>query len=347
MKVLYFGSYDPDYSRNRILISGLRQNGVEVLECRDNTPGIKKFINLFKKHWKLRDKYDAVVVGFLGQQMVPFAKLISRKPLIFDAFLSLYDSNVFDRRTTKSGSVSSWHYWFLDWVSMSLADVVLFDTDQHINYAAKEFKIKKDKFKRIFVGTDDKVFCPREKHSNSAFTIHFHGSFIPLQGIECIIKAAKLLENDEIQFNILGDGQTYGRMKDLAEVLKTHNVNFINRVEYDKLPEYINQGDVCLGIFGHTPKASRVIPNKIYEYVAMRKPVITADTPAIKELFDGRDMVLIQSNPEDLASAILKLKNSPGFRQDLADSAYNKFKKFAIPAVLGQELKKIVGELLR
>src|SRR3989344_6336412 len=109
MRILYFGSYDPNYARNRVLIDGLRQNNVEVIECRDDSPGIRKFINLFKKHRQLKNQYDVMVVGFLGQQIVPFAKLITRKPIIFDSFLSLYDSNVFDRKTVKKGSVRSFY----------------------------------------------------------------------------------------------------------------------------------------------------------------------------------------------------------------------------------------------
>ena len=45
LKILYFGFYDPNYARNSVLISGLRQNGVEVIECRDNSSGVRKFIN--------------------------------------------------------------------------------------------------------------------------------------------------------------------------------------------------------------------------------------------------------------------------------------------------------------
>ncbi|MEK7589178.1 MAG: glycosyltransferase [Patescibacteria group bacterium] len=346
MRVLYFGMYDPLYARNRVLMSGLRQNGVEIIECQDNSPGILKFIRLFRKHWQVRGDYDVMVVGFLGQIIVPFAWLITSKPIIFDAFISLYDSNVYDRKIIIPGSFLAHYYWFLDWLSMRLADSVLFDTNEHISYAAKEFRIKNDKFRRVFVGTDEKVFHPREGRNNSAFAVHFHGSFIPLQGIDCIIKAAKLLENDEIKFNILGDGQTYPEIKKLAGDLEIKNVNFINRVEYGKLPEYINQGNICLGVFGQTAKTNRVIPNKVYEYAAMRKPIITADTPAIRELFNEGDMILIQSNPENLASAILKLKNNPGLRESLADNAYNKFKRFATPEILGRELKQIGEKLL-
>ena len=36
MRILYFGSYDSDYARNRVLIKGLRVQEVDVIECRDN-----------------------------------------------------------------------------------------------------------------------------------------------------------------------------------------------------------------------------------------------------------------------------------------------------------------------
>lgn len=346
MKILYFGIYDPDYARNRVLINGLRQNGVEVIECRSSLKGLSKFFDLFSKHRKLKLNYDLMIVGFLGQQIVPFAKLITSKSIIFDAFLSLYDSNVLDRKTTKPFSLKSCYYWFLDWLSMRLADAVLFDTYEHISYAAREFRIKKNKFRRIFVGTDEKLFCPREGNDNPAFTAHFHGSFIPLQGVDCIIRAAKLLENEEIRFNILGNGQTYSQTKSLSSDLEIKNIDFINRVEYAKLPEYISRADVCLGIFGKTPKAKRVIPNKIYECAAMRKPIITSDTPAIKELFNEGDMLLIKPNPEDLASAILKLKNNPELGKSLAGNAYKKIKMFATPEILGRELRQIAEGLL-
>jgi len=83
MTVLYFGFYDPLFTTNKVLINGLRQNGVLVLECYDHSPGLKKFLKLFFKHWKLRNEYDAMIIGFAGQLAVPFAKIITRKPVIF------------------------------------------------------------------------------------------------------------------------------------------------------------------------------------------------------------------------------------------------------------------------
>ena len=345
MTVLYFGSYNPEYARNRVLIDGLRQNGVEVIECRDNSSGVRKFINLFKKHWQLRNRYDVMVVGFLGQQIAPFARLITRKPIIFDAFLSLYDSNVFDRKTVRRGSVRAFYYWILDWLSMHLADVVLFDTKQHIKYASKEFGININKFRKIWIGAADSIFYPMPKPNSEKFLVVFHGSFIPLQGIEYILKAAKICEKDGIRFLVIGDGQEKKKMLRLADELSLKNVEFAGFMSQEWIREKIALADVCLGIFGDTQKTQRVIPNKVYECLAMQKPVITADTPAIRELFDEEDMALVKvANPESLASAVLRLKNDSNLADRLAVAGYNKFKNNASPHVLGGRLKDIINE---
>ena len=345
MTILYFGSYNPDYARNRVLIDGLRQNGVEVIECRDNSSGVRKFINLFKKHWQLRNRYDVMVVGFLGQQIAPFARLITRKPIIFDAFLSLYDSNVFDRKTVKRRSIRAFYYWILDWLSMRLADIVLFDTDQHIKYASKEFGININKFRRIWIGASDNVFYPMPKSNSEEFLVIFHGAFIPLQGIEYILKAAKICEKDGIHFLIIGDGQEKKKMIRLSDKLGLKNVEFVGFMSQEWIREKIARADVCLGIFGDTQKTQRVIPNKVYECLAMQKPVITADTPAARELFDENDIMLVKAaNQESLAAAIIRLKKNPELMSKIAVNGFNKFKNKASPRVLGGELKDIISE---
>ena len=339
MNILYFGMYDPSYARNSILISGLRNNGVNVLECTDRSPGLRKFINLYRRHRKIR--YDVMIIGFMGHMIVPFAKLITNKPIVFDAFLSMYDSNIFDRKLAGRFSIKAAYYWFLDWLSMHLADRVLLDTDAHIEYASKTFHVRREKFARIWIGAQDRIFYPRaQKKSDNTFIVFFHGSFIPLQGIEYIIQAAdRLREHSDIEFRLYGGGQTRDAMIQLAQELNLREVKFFSHVPVASVAEHMADADVCLGIFGDTPKTNRVIPNKVYESLAEQKPVITADTPAIRELFDERDLLLVPcAKPEALADAILKLKNNPNLARRIAEHGYQTVTTHAIPRVLGKQL---------
>jgi len=343
MKICFFGRYDNKYSRNRILISGLKQNGVEVIECRTELTGIKKYFDLIKKHKQIKNDYDVLFVAFPGWHAMILAKFLSRKPIIFDAFLSVYDSTVWDRKNTSRYSPKAWYFWILDWLSCKLADKVLLDTNEHIKYFVKEFGIKKEKFERVFVGSDTSVFYPKEKKNiNKKFTVLHHGNVVPLQGVKFILESARLLEkNKNIQFNIVGS-----RIKKWYEKKCFYNVNFIDNLKYRELPDIISQSDICLGIFGNTDKTQRVIPNKVYEYSATKMPTITADTPAIRELFDEKDLYLIPTaEPEALAEAILKFKKDLALREKLAENSYNKFMSNCTPNILGRQLTKMINEL--
>ena len=349
MKICYFGIYNPDYSRSRVLLKGLRENGAEVIECQITPTERFKYWKLFKGHRQIKN-YDLMIIGYpntLGLTLL--SKLICRKKIVLDAFVSFYDSVIKDRKVYSSYSFRALKYWLLDWLGCKFADVILLDTEAHINYFVKEFGIKGEKFKRIFISCDEAIFYPQPRLENiDQFLVHFHGTFIPLQGIEYIIKAAKLLEGENIQFNLIGSGQTHQMVVDLSRKLKTKNVNFINFMPQKELVKYMAQADVCLGIFGSTSKATRVIPNKAYEAIAMKKPVITADSPAIRELFENRKNCLFCNiaDEKDLAEKILELKNNPELRKKIAEGGYKLFKERLTPKILGKDLKNILEELL-
>jgi glycosyltransferase involved in cell wall biosynthesis len=351
MRVCYFGIYNPKHTRNRNLIDGLRANGVNILECNTRETSFKKYWQLIKLHNAIKKKYDVMVVGFPGHPVMPLAWLLARlnrKKVIFDAFISLYDSLVLDQKKYSSKNLLAKKYWLMDWLSCQLADIVLMEAQAYIDYLVKAFKIKPEKCKRIFVGSDTSVLYPRpQPRVGNDFLVHFHGSYLPIQGIPYIIKAAKILENENIKFNIIGKLGNYGQAINLAQELNLKNVNFINFVPYEKLADYMAKSDVCLGMFGDTPKAKRCGAFKIVEAMAMKKPIITADTPAIRELLTDRENCLLCkiADEKDLAAKILELKNKAELREKLANNAYQLFKEKLTPKVLGAELKDIVSRM--
>ena len=105
MTICYFGNYDPEYARNRVILAGLKQNGVKVLECRTALQGISGLRELIASHRTVKGLYDVLVVGYSDSRlMVPLAKMLSSAPIAWDAFYSLYDSWVYDRQL-----VAPWH----------------------------------------------------------------------------------------------------------------------------------------------------------------------------------------------------------------------------------------------
>jgi len=351
-KVLFFGIFDKNYPRNRIISLGLRENGWQVTNCKVDPKigGLRKYWRLYQEYKKLEDKkFDLVLVAFPGHTVVWLARILFGRKLIFDAHISLYDSNVFDRKIYPKFSFGAIKDWFLDWSSCSLAQKVLLDTYEHVSYFVDEFHISRSKFIRVLVGADNTVFYPRKKQINTKgeFTVHFHGTFIPLQGISYIVEAAnELRDKTNIKFVIVGaGGELFEQTKAKVSELKLNNIIFTGRVPYKEVPSYIAKSNVCLGIFGNTPKARRVIPNKAYECVAMGIPTITAETAAIKELFTNKkDMLFCEiANGKDLAQKILFLKNNPAETEEIANNGYQTFQNNVFPKEIGYRLIEDLG----
>lgn len=351
LRVLCFGSYNPRYPRSRVIIKGLTKNNVKVIECNYQSKTWLKYLGLFKKY---KSDYDVTIVCHPGHLDVPLAKVLttlSIKPLVFDAFISLYDTNVFDRKLVKEGSIKSKFYFYADKLACILSDLILLDTKEHIKYFYKTFGIEKERFRRVFIGADDDVFYPRKiQREEDSFVVAFHGTFIPLQGIQYIVKAARLLEDKkDIKFEVLGGGQTYPRIIALCKRLNVKNILFKKPVKYEEVPNFVARGDVCLGIFGDTAKARRVISNKVFEILAMRKPLVTGDTPAIKEsgLINRKHALLVEmAKPKAIANAILELKANEKLRRSIAKNGYALFRENFTPKVIGATLKKTLEEAI-
>lgn len=325
MRVLFFGRYDPAYSRNRILLKGLRACGVEVSECRVDPSARLWPLRLFWRYLQA-SAFDVMVVAFPGQEVMLLARWLTRKPIIFDAFASHYEGYVLDRKTAAPGSMRARWYWWLDRTACRLADAVLSDTNAHADFFASEFSIARGKVHRVFVGTDTDIFKIAGPESVEGFTVHFHGTKIPLQGIPYILQAAVLLKGDDITFNLIGVNRP--------------------RMPYEQLGAAMAQAHVCLGIFGDTIKTQRVIPNKVFEALATGRPVITADTPAIRELLDDRSAVLIPTaDPRALADAILHVREDPALRARIGQAGRQALLDHATPDMIGRQVRDIMQAL--
>ncbi len=299
-------------------------------------------------HKKIKNDYDIMFIAFQGQSIAPLAWLLARlnrKKIIFDALFSFYDSLILDRQEVGPNTLRAKFIHFLDWSSCRLADLIIVHTKFHQEFFIEEFNLKsrENKFMTMYVGSDDDLLYPiPELHPRGGeFVVHFHGSYIPVQGLEnVIIGAAKLLKDEKIIFNLIGRGRALPEALRLAKEWNLTNVNFIEPVPYRKLGDYMNRSDVCLGSFGTSPKIMRVVPLKVFESIACGRALITARTPAVLQLLTERENCLLTElgDPADLAEKIMELKNNPELKEKIARNGYELFRKELNPEIT---LKKL------
>lgn len=367
MRVCMFGTYEAGYDRNQILLRGLHDAGVEVIECHEpvwetmryKTSALKgplQYLAVIAKlaiaYTKLSFRYltapahDVVLVGYLGHFDVFPARVLTwlrRKPLVFDAFVSLYDTAVEDRAVFSKGSLPARVLRLVDRWSCKLPDAVLLDTNQHIDYFCCEFGLDRSKFQRVVVGADPAYIAdgPSDPPSERFEVLHY-GKFAPLHGMQFILDAAnELREHSDIRFKIVGGGQTFAETKAYAEELSLTNIELIPWLEPAELREAIRESQVCLGIFGETPKASRVVPNKVYQCLAGGAAVVTGRSAASEELLVDHEHALLceMANGKAIAIAILELKGDPTLSEHLRKNGARLFReRFTPEAIVATEL---------
>jgi glycosyltransferase involved in cell wall biosynthesis len=129
----------------------------------------------------------------------------------------------------------------------------------------------------------------------------FYGSFIPLQAPQVVVEAARLYEGPPVKWVLLGQGPLRKLCEESAQGLG--NVSFEGWLPYEQLPDRIHRADVLLGVFGTTPKAGRVIPNKVFQSLACGRTVVTRSAVAYPEaLLAARSSGLLWTEPGNAQS---------------------------------------------
>ncbi|MBI2939037.1 MAG: glycosyltransferase family 4 protein [Chloroflexi bacterium] len=326
--VLFVSGREPDYVRNSIALRSLsaRYGIVDLTSSQAHYPSRLASVSLKTLQallWR-RPRYDVAFAGFLGQPLAPLLRSLQRRPVVLDAFLSVYDTLAFDRQVVSPVSPGGRAAFLLDWLACRFSTIITVDTAAQARYFSVMFGVPLAKTRVVYLGADLDVFRPVSLAGSpdSPFVVFYHGSYLPLHGVHVILGAAKQLEAQPgLRFVLVGRGQTYARVRQLAAELRLSNVQFVDWIPYGELPAAIARASVCLGgHFGVTGKARRTIAGKTFQYLAMGRPTIVADAVANRELFTPDEHVVVcpPGDPSALAAAILRLRDDPDLRASVA-----------------------------
>ena len=178
---------------------------------------------------------------------------------------------------------------------------------------------------------------------------HFVASYVGTHGmahhLETILEAAEILSyRDDIIFLMVGHGAEKDKLLKLKENNSLDNVMMLDQQNKSKMPLLWALSDVSLVLLKKSDLFKTVIPSKIFESMAMKKPIILGVEGEVKGMIDeGKSGISIEpENAEELAAAIVELADNKDKYNEYAKNGYQYVSKYYDRKVLAKYFEGIM-----
>jgi len=222
---------------------------------------------------------------------------------------------------------------FLEWLEGLLyrkADRIV-----PVTRAFKDHIMKKgaaaDRISIITNGADLEMFEPLPKDNPVAKEFGLDGKFVPsyigthgmAHALDTVLRAAKLLEGEkDILFLLVGDGAERNTLIREKDRLGLGNVLMLGQQPKEKMPAFLAASDASLVLLKKDDLFKTVLPSKIFEAMAMKRPIILGVEGESKAVIDeGKCGIPIEpENHEELAQAVMRLYRNKDFARMLGEN---------------------------
>jgi colanic acid biosynthesis glycosyl transferase WcaI len=165
-----------------------------------------------------------------------------------------------------------------------------------------------------------------------------------------LIKTADILKiSEDIHFVIIGDGPKKTEIQNLLENAKLPNVTLLPEKPLEDIPDYLSASDVALIPFRKLDIFKATIPLKLFDAWACSRPVILCNEGESIELVNSAKggITIPPEDPEKMAEAILRLKQSPSERKSMGDNGLRYINLKYSRAMLAERLVTHLENLIK
>ena len=379
---LYVGGFGlrgdgyPNAERTIALLS--QQNDIEIIQCGGWLPetlqlwrlarmprwratwsllGLiaRNLLSLIRLLGKIRHAPAPVYVPYPSIFFLGWVSLLPRRwrPFcIVDAYISIWDSLVRDRAGSPARGWQSRVLKSIEARSLKIAALVLVDTQANRELMSEEFGLKTSQVRSLPLAIDESHFVDLEDYVSRApsyrLRILFVGTLIPLHGVPTLLDAIReLLPDPRFEFRIIGNGQMGGLVKEFESECQAGAITWISEwCSLDQIASEIAAADICLGVFGGENKAARVLPFKVYMYLAAGRAVISQSKLSTPEGVPFPPIEAVQPiDAKGLVEAIRRLANDSSKRERLSAEGRIYYRKWLANSCLSKDWRQLITQL--
>ena len=218
-------------------------------------------------------------------------------------------------------------------LTFAAADAVISMNESYRRVAIERGKMAADRVVVVRSAPDLSHFAGREPdvslRRGKPYLLAYLGVMGPQDGVDYALRAVQLLHTeigrDDFHCVFMGAGDTFDEMVALSEQLGVADiVEFPGWVGDEFIQRCLSTADVCLSPDPLTPFNDVSTMNKVVEYMAMGRPVVSFDLVETR-VSAGDAAVYVAANDElDFAKAIDALLQDPERRRQMGESGRRK-----------------------
>jgi glycosyltransferase involved in cell wall biosynthesis len=304
---------------------------------------------------RIRAARGLVYVPYPGVFFLFWVSLLPRgwRPVcIVDSYISIWDSAFRDRSVAQLRSLVARIVKWFEARALRAAAMVLVDTDVNRDVFMAEFGLEADKVRSLPLAIDEGRFIAVAespvKRSVTPIRVLFVGTLIPLHGIDVMLDGlARLADDARFEFRLLGDGQQAKLVADFMAAHPSARITWVRKwCTLDEIATEIAAADICLGVFGGECKAARVLPFKLYMYLAAGRAIVSQSLLSTPQGIPFPPIeVLAQYQGVDLAAAIQRIADHPARREHMQREAAAYYRRWLSNVRVMDAWREVLAQL--
>jgi len=156
-----------------------------------------------------------------------------------------------------------------------------------------------------------------------------------------------LKELPQARLLLIGNGSGRSKLEQLVNNLDLNRaIDFTGWINHEKIPEFLAAADILVSPFLNSPDISISAPHKIYEYMAMEKPIVVSSIQEFKNMLQSAAIFAEPGNPKDLARSLLFCYENPDIVKQYVKKARLLLDKKYSWARTSEKLIKIYKKML-
>lgn len=152
--------------------------------------------------------------------------------------------------------------------------------------------------------------------TDSDIVLFFMGWLYTFSGLDIVARMIAESDDPHLKILIVGNGELWDSLNEIKQVDKIGNrILTVGWKPYSEMPNYIAASDVCILPAQNNRIMENIVPIKIIEYMAAKKPVIATKLPGLVKEFGYDTGVIYIGQPSETISAAYKLRETGLLKQ--------------------------------